>query len=136
MKKIFHYLFKKSPIKRNWIFIIGCILFVLLGLIGSQYGAFFIYMIPAVLCIIQFCYPTIFLWGLFLILFLSASTIYFILLLTDIYKLITGLRPIALMDLDDSFVFIFLLAILLGITIVLFFSRPKLTPIKETAIQE
>jgi hypothetical protein len=90
-------------------------------------------MIPALLCLVQFFYPTIFLWGLFFIIFLSGSAVYCFLFLFDIYKLIIGLRPSALLDVDDSVVFILLLAILIGITFVLFVSRPRLTPIKEIA---
>jgi len=90
-------------------------------------------MIPALLCLVQFFYPTIFLWGLFFIIFLLGSAVYFFLLLSDIYKLIIGLRPAALLDVDDSVVFILLLAILIVITFVLFVSRPRLTPIKDIA---
>ncbi len=132
MRKVLYYLFKKSPMRRQWIFIIACIPFVLFGLIGAQYGAFFLYMIPGGLCIIQFFYPTIFLWGLFFIIFLSSSATYLFILLTDIFKLFNGLRPSALLDIDDSVVFILLLLILIGITFVLFFSRPRLTSIKKT----
>ena len=90
-------------------------------------------MIPAILCLVQFLYPTIFLWGIFFIIFLSGSAVYSFLLITDIYKIIVGIRPSTLLDIDDSVVFILLLAILIGITYILFISRPQLTPIKETA---
>lgn len=127
MKNILRYLFRKSPMNRRWIFLIAIIPFSLLALMGAEYGAFFLYFWPALLCLIQFIYPTIFLWGIFLIVFLSGSVAYFILILKDIYKLIVGSSPSILIDFDDSIVFILFFIILVAITLGIFLSRPHRT---------
>ena len=106
---------------------IAVIPLILFGLISYEYGAFLLYIIPALLCLVQYFFPTIFLWGLFFTIFAAGSAIYSFLIISDIYKLIIGVYPSLLLDVNDSAAFILLLAILVGITFVLFTSRPRLS---------
>ena len=128
--------FRKSPKKRRWIFLVAFVLFTLVALIGADYGAFLIYMVPAMLCILQYFYPRILVWGILFVIFLLGSVMYSCLLIADIYRLVVGVRPWTLVDVNDSVVFILLSAIVVGITFVVFVSRPRLTPVKEETGQE
>ncbi|MDL1964245.1 MAG: hypothetical protein LWW98_07920 [Deltaproteobacteria bacterium] len=113
--------------EKRWIFLIALLPFVLFALAGYQYGAFLLYMVPAIFCVVQYFYPTIILWGIFFLTFISGAGVYLYLLFSDLYKLATGVRPQALLDFDDSIVFITLVLVLVWIAYILFISRPDLS---------
>lgn len=126
ISKIGHYLFNRRSQKGQWLFIIASLPFLAFALIGWQYGAFYFYAIPAVICIAQIIYPTMFGWLAIFSLYFVGTSIYIVLLAGDILKIIIKVRPKALLDFDDSIVFIFFVVVLIAVTFGLFKYRPKL----------
>jgi len=118
-------LFIRCNQELRWIYLIAAFPFIAFAFAGWDYGAFFLYITPAVLCLFQYFYPTVIGWFFFFSVFCVGAAAYLWLLLTDVIKLIIGERPRALLDADDSFVFILLEILLCAISYGLFKIRPK-----------
>ncbi len=125
LNKLVNILFSRREQKAKWIYLIGSIPLAIFALIGLDYGAFFLYAIPAIILIFQFLYPTLVGWLFFLLIFTAGAITYTVLLISDIIKLAQGIRPSALVDIDDSIVFIFLIILLWGLTYGAFKMKPK-----------
>lgn len=110
--------------KMRWIYLLAAFPIIAFALAGWEYGAFPLYITPAVLCLVQYFYPTVCGWFVFFSIFCIGSAAYFWLLFTDVIKIFVGDRPRALLDADDSFVFILLVILLCAITYGLFKLRP------------
>lgn len=101
--------------------------FLFLALLGIEYGAFFMYIVPSVLCVIQFLFPTLLGWFIVLALYISACAVYGYVLGIDVLKLLNDQRPDKLINGTDATVFIVGFIVLLAISVVLWAARPKLT---------
>ena len=124
--KIGHFLFDRRQQKGRWLFVLASLPFLIFALIGREYGAFPLYIIPAVICIVQLFYSTMFSWIIIFSLYFIGSSVYVFLLIGDIVKIIKKVRPEALLDFDDSVVFILLVIILVVVTLGLLRYRPRL----------
>ena len=125
--KILRYLFGRKKIKQRWIYLVAAIPFTLFALIGIEYGAFPMYIVPAVLCIVQFFYPNIFLWGLFFAALTAGAAAYSFALIKDVIKILNGQNTGVFVDADDAVGFLLLVAILILLAITIFHTRPNLT---------
>lgn len=123
--KIGSTLFEKGKSKHKWIYLVGFVPWILIAIIGAEYGAFWFYVIPAILCLVQYFFPTILLWGVCFFLYLVPIIYYLNYLLADIYRLLVGIRPTAMVNYVDSLVFITFEIVLLLVTYFIFLSRPK-----------
>ena len=86
----------------NWLYLAASLPFLLFAAWGAEYGAFWIYLAPAVLCVVQFFFPTRLGWGLMTVLYGGAVVLYTGLAVADLWRLATG-EPLDLfLDADDS----------------------------------
>lgn len=120
-------LFDRRHQPLRWVFLIAVLPFLFLALLGIEYGAFFMYIVPSVLCVIQFLFPTLLGWFIVLALYISACAVYGYVLGIDVLKLLNDQRPDKLINGTDATVFIVGFIVLLAISVVLWAARPKLT---------
>ena len=111
----------------RWIFLVAALPFLFLAVLGIEYGAFFMYLVPSVLCVIQFLFPTLLGWFIVLVFCISACAVYGYVLAIDVLKLLSDQRPDKLINGTDATVFIVGFAVLLAISVILWVARPKLT---------
>ena len=123
--KLLKSMFVRRKQELRWIYLVAAFPFIAFAIAGWEYGAFFLYITPAVICLIQYFYPTVIGWLFFFSIFCVGTAAYLWLLLTDVVKLFAGKRPSALLDCDDSIVFILLVILLSAISYGLFKIRPK-----------
>jgi hypothetical protein len=114
------YLFARQNSKMRWVYLVAGIPFISFAIAGYHYDAFFTYLIPALLCLLQYYYPTIFGWIVFVLVYSLGSCGYLFLLIKDIIRYVEGKRTEILIDFGDSLVFISLLLLILIITFLLF----------------
>ena len=119
------HLFERRSPKARWVYLLAAIPFVIFGLIGYDYGAAPLYAVPAILCLVQFLHPTMFLWYAFFGVFIAADALYLSLAFSDLFKFASGERPKVFVDADDSAGFALLIVTLLVVTAVLFRARPN-----------
>jgi hypothetical protein len=100
---------------------IGCLV---LGLIGGDYTFLLVILVPAVLCLIQAYYQWQPMWVVIFALYLLGSLFYGGLLIRDVIALSKGTRPQALLDFDDSVVFVVLVSYIVAVTWLLYRARP------------
>ena len=134
MTRLLKYLFGKYTMKGCWVFLFPAVVLSLIGITGYEYGALFLYLVPALICLAQCFYPTVFVRGLFFVIFSAGSAVYCVAILSDVYRLAVGGHPSILLDVDDSVVFILFLLILLVITFALYAIRPGL-PAKHEEVR-
>ena len=103
----------------RWVYLIAGIPFVVFAISGYFYGAFFIYMVPVILCLLQYFHPTFFGWIFFSCIFTVGSCGYSLLLIKDIIRYFKGENTKILIDYGDSLVFILLLMFMLITTYLL-----------------
>ncbi|HSG31103.1 MAG TPA: hypothetical protein VLB82_06100 [Thermodesulfobacteriota bacterium] len=119
MTKILHKLFTTPGRSRSLIYLVAAIPFILVGLFGWEHGAFWFYLVPAIIAVVQFFKPRMFIWCLLLLIYFVASIQYFYLLIADIIRILTGGSPSALLDTDDSVVFITFVLVIVSVTVFL-----------------
>lgn len=107
----------------NWLYLAASLPFLLFAAWGAEYGAFWIYLAPAVLCVVQFFFPTRLGWGLVTVLYGGAVVLYAGLAVADLWRLATG-EPLDLFDADDSVWFLVMLAFLYVLLVGLVVSSP------------
>lgn len=120
------------PGKRSAAYLLFALPLLLLALVGLQYGAFPLYAAPVVICIFQFFRPTMIGWLLIFLPCVAMSIAWLFGLVRDLAYIITGAKPSILLDLDDSLVFLFTLAMFLGFCWWLW----KIRPTQPTAAQQ
>jgi len=125
--KVPYLLFTRRNPNYRWFFLIAAIPFTVYIVLGLEYGVISPYSISALLCIIQYFYPTIFGW-------IIITSIYCLMALYDLHgilgeisRLIDGLRPHVFWNVSDSVFSISLFVISVSFTIILF----KLHPFKK-----
>jgi hypothetical protein len=108
----------------NWLYLASSLPFLLFAAWGAEYGASWIYLAPAALCVVQFFFPTRLGWGLVTVLYGGAVILYTGLALADLWRLATG-EPLDLfLDADDSAWFLVMLAFLYVLLVGLVVSSP------------
>lgn len=117
--------FCKRDQKGSWIYLFAAMLFVLFGVVGGEYGAFWVYFPAAMLCFAQFFYPTLIVWGTFVTAFLLITGELLFSSIKDIIIISTGGSPSILTDFDDSLFFLLYLALLIAICYGMIKYRPK-----------
>jgi len=83
MKEITKYVL--APGQRSLAYLLLALPFLILALIGAQYGASALYAVPAVICILQFLRPTFFGWLLVFLPCTGMTVAWSIGLIIDIY---------------------------------------------------
>lgn len=95
--------------------------------VGGEYGVPAFYLIPAIISIAQFFYPTMFAWITVTLLYFIWAAFYILAVLLDLYKKIRGLTSSALfVDFSDT---VFFLAFTLCATLIslgLLLAKPKI----------
>jgi hypothetical protein len=106
------------------VYLAAALPFLAFALLGAEYGAFGLYLAPAVLCAVQFFFPTTLGWTLITVLYGSAVLLYTWLALADLWRLMRGEAVSLFLDSDDSLAFLFLLALLYLFLVALLFVSP------------
>jgi hypothetical protein len=128
-----NFFFGKQPIQGSWIFLIAAVPWVLTALFAYEYGGFYFYIVPAVLCLVQYFYPTRFLWGCFFGIFTLAAVVYTGFFAVDLVRIIIGAQPDVFVDLDDSVMVLMFWSVLVFVPLFLFTHRPDLSSESENA---
>jgi hypothetical protein len=111
---------------RRGSYLAAAALLILVSLFASSYGLWSVapYAVAAAFCLVQFFLPTVVGWSLVAGLFSVASSYYLLMLLRDIGRLREGTRASAMLDFDDSAMFVAFLLVVLSVTIWVLFSAP------------
>ena len=115
-----------ANLPRRGSYLAGAALLIVVSLFASSYGLWSVapYALAAAFCLVQFFLPTVVGWSLVAGLFSVASCYYLVILLGDIGRLREGIRASAMLDFDDSVMFVAFLFVLLSVTIWLLFAAP------------
>jgi hypothetical protein len=106
ISKIGHFLFSRRFQKWRWLFIVASLPLTYLAVWGWGYGVSAFCLIPAIISIAHFFYPTMFAWITVTLLYLIWAAFYILAVLLDIYKKIRGLTSSALfVDFSDTVFF-------------------------------
>jgi hypothetical protein len=96
----------------NWVYLAAAVPFLIFALSGSEYGAFWIYIAPAALCVVQFFIPTRLAWFLVTALYAAGAAIYTWLLFADLWRVFIARTSAAVfLDPDDAIAFFVMLAL-------------------------
>lgn len=111
----------------KWIYILATIPLLFFALWGWEYGAFVLYFAPAVLCLIQYLYPTILCWLILFSIYLAGAVAYLYLYFRDLFQVISGAKSgnSIFADWDDSVIFTILVALIVVIALKLYQKRPR-----------
>jgi hypothetical protein len=112
-KNIFNQFFSKPD--RSVVYLLVAFPWAFIALMGIEYGAFSLYMIPVVICITQFCWPTMIGWWLVFLPCVVVSIAGGCGLFFDLVKIMLKERPEILLDFDDSVFFLVGLAVFFGL---------------------
>ena len=96
----------------DWLYLAAALPFFVVALGGAEYGAFWIYFAPTLVCVVQFVLPTRFGWGLVTVLYGVSAILCTGILLTDVWRFVRGEPLSVLLDADDSVMFLVMLALL------------------------
>jgi hypothetical protein len=108
----------------RWVFIATAVPLIVIGLMGAEHGALFMYGPLAAICLFQVFYPTLLVWGFVLLLYAGGSILYLFVLGADALRLIHHQQPQVFLNPYDSTFFLLLLAVLITLTVVLIRKRP------------
>lgn len=108
----------------SWVYLLASLPLLIFALVGAEYGALAFYLIPALICVVQFFRPTKPVWFVLFVLYLAGTAAYVVALIKDVVQLAGGGRPSILVDSDDSVVFVLLVIYLLAVCYGLFRVRP------------
>ena len=92
---------------------------------GWEYGAFWPYIIPALLCIVHFFYSTMFVWFIIFSLYFVWGVGYTYGVVNDLFAVIKGFQPGIFLGGYDTIVFTMLFIAVVSITFGLFKLRPS-----------
>lgn len=120
---IIRYLFGKRNIKGKWVYLLASLPFLLFALVGIEYGAFLLYFLPALLCVIQYIHPNIFLWASFLGIFTCGSVTFLFTFGKQLLGNFSGQEITNAADLSALFL---LISVLISISIALIRWKPDL----------
>jgi hypothetical protein len=104
----------------SWVYLLAALPLLVFALVGTEYGAGFKYLIPALLCVVQFLRPTKLGWLVIFVLYLAGTTDYVVALIKDLVRIAGGQQPSILLDSDDSVVFALLVIYLVAVCFGLF----------------
>ena len=107
----------------SWVYVLASVPLALFAVVGWEYGAFWLYFVPALICIAQFLRPTKPVWLFLVGLYLVGSAMYLVLLGQDLVRLVTA-EPKVLVDCDDALAVVALVVMLVGVTYGLLRVRP------------
>jgi hypothetical protein len=112
--------------ERRGIFWAAAAVLVAVSLYTSEAGiwASVPYAVAAAICIVQFFWPTASVWFLIAGLFMTASAYYLAMLAGDIWRLNAGSHAVAMLDFDDSVVFVIFVLVLIVVTAGVFRAAP------------
>jgi len=108
----------------SWVYLLAALPLLVFAVVGLEYGAWAFYLIPALICVVQFFRPTKSVWFVLFLLYLVGTAAYVVALVKDIVQLGGGGQPSILLDSDDSVVFVLLVIYLLAVCYGLFRVRP------------
>ena len=123
--RLLRFLFGRCEQNSRWFYLIIAIPFIFSGLMGWEYGAFWPYMIPVLLCIVHFFYSTIFVWFIIFFLYFVWAVAYTYGVVNDLFALIKGFQPSIFLGSYDTIVFTILFIAVVSITFGLFKLRPS-----------
>jgi hypothetical protein len=106
------------------VYLVVALPFLAFSVLGAEYGAFWLYLAPAVLCAVQFVFPTKLGWTLITVLYGSAVLLYTWLAVADLWRFASGENVSVFLDADDSLAFLLLLAFLYLFLVALLFVSP------------
>ena len=109
----------------DWLYLAAALPFFVVALGGAEYGAFWIYFAPALVCGVQFVLPTRFGWGLVTVLYGAGAIFCTGILLTDVRRFVRGEPLSVLLDADDSVMFLVMLAFLCFFAVALLTRRRR-----------
>ncbi len=108
----------------SWVYLFAALPLLIFALVGLEYGAFVFYLIPALICIMQFFRPTRTVWLVLFVLYLAGTVAYVVALIKDLVRITGGGQPSILVDSDDSVVFVLLIICLLAVCYGFYRVRP------------
>lgn len=114
----------------DWLYLAAALPFLVVALGGAEYGAFWVYFAPALVCAVQFVVPTKFGWGIVTVLYGASAVSYAGILLTDVWRFVKGEPLSVLLDADDSVMFLVMLAFLCFFAVALLTRRRR--PYRQT----
>ena len=117
-------MFGKRQQKARWVFGIASLPFFLFALWGAPYGAFPVYFIPGMICLLQVFYPTLFVWSIIFFLYALGAGIYVFAVIRDILRMIGGRGSGIFLDFTDTVVFLVLISLIIALAITLIKLRP------------
>ena len=117
----------------RWIYILSIVPLLFFALWGWEYGAFLLYFSPAILCLIQYLYPTILGWLILFSIYLAGAIVYLYVYFKDLLQLILGTKSgdSIFVDWNDSLIFTVLIALIVAIALNLYRKRPRQIKIQQ-----
>lgn len=109
----------------DWLYLAAALPFFVVALGGAEYGAFWIYFAPALVCAVQFVLPTKLGWGFVTVLYGVSAILCTGILLTDVWRFVRGEPLSVLLDADDSVMFLVMLAFLCFFAVALLSRRRR-----------
>ena len=109
----------------DWLYLAAALPFLVVALGGAEYGAFWIYFAPALVCVVQFVLPTRFGWGFVTVLYGVSAILGTGILLIDVWRFVRGEPLSVLLDADDSVMFLVMLALLCFFAVALLTRRRR-----------
>jgi hypothetical protein len=127
VKEITAHLFVRRFHRSRGFYLVVALLPLFFALLGWQYGAFLVYFPLLVLSLLQVFYPTMLVWILLFISYLSGTVVFGHKFAIDLFTLISGSKSgVSLFaDADDAVVFSSIMALFIVITIGLWKIKPK-----------
>lgn len=96
----------------SWLYLAAAVPFLLFALLGSEYGAFWIYSVPAIVCVVQFFFPSRIGWFLITALYATGAVLYTWSFAADLWRVTTGESTVLFFDPDDAIAFFVTLGVL------------------------
>lgn len=131
-----HWLIRRNG-EHSLVHLIAAPLFAVIGLAGLEYGVLPAYLLPGIICAMQFTYPTPLGRGLVFTPVMLGAALRPFALGRDLLGLALGRQPSVLLDAGDSVVFLVSLSVCLAMVLVLYRECPKRrTAWRPDAVQE
>lgn len=94
----------------RWVYLVASVPILLFALWGVEYGAFWFYLVPAVICIAQFFVPTRLGWFVVTGLYATGALLYTWVLAARLWRLFTDEGAALFLDPDEAWEFFAVLA--------------------------
>jgi hypothetical protein len=117
-------LLQRRVLRARWIFVVMALPLILFGLMGAEHGALLPYATLAGVCLLQFFYPTLLVWGFLLVLYAVGSVVYVYTLAADALRVMRNQKPEVLLNPYDTAFFLALVGVLVALTIILARNKP------------